>query len=72
MFAYRQYLKQWQGKYHQNILSGILMGLALLPVSIAFSFIVHVKPSIGLMSCGLMMCLISVFGKRVSMVSGPS
>ncbi|PTI92028.1 SulP family inorganic anion transporter [Staphylococcus warneri] len=72
MFTYRQYLKQWQGKYQQNILSGILMGLALLPVSIAFSFIVHVKPSIGLMSCGLMMCLISIFGKRVSMVSGPS
>ena len=24
------------------------------------------------MSCGLMMCLISLFGKRLAMVSGPS
>lgn len=72
MLVRTQYLKQWQGQYRQNILSGILMGLALLPVTIAFSFIVHVPPSIGLMSCGLMMCLMSILGKRIAMVSGPS
>ena len=48
------------------------MGLALLPVAIAFSFIVHISPTIGLMSCGLMMLFISFLGERISMVSGPS
>ena len=47
------------------------MGLALLPVAIAFSFIVHISPTIGLMS-GLMMLFISFLGERISMVSGPS
>ena len=66
------YIEEWKGHYGQNILAGILMALALLPVAIAFSFIVHIKPTLGLMSCGLMMCLISLFGKRLAMVSGPS
>ena len=56
------------GEISQNIMAGILMGLAL-PVAIAFSFIVHISPTIGLMSCGLMMLFISFLGERISMVS---
>ena len=63
---------KWLGEISQNIMAGILMGLALLPVAIAFSFIVHISPTIGLMSCGLMMLFISFLGERISMVSGPS
>ncbi|UDI77646.1 SulP family inorganic anion transporter [Staphylococcus taiwanensis] len=66
------YAQQWKGEFAQNILAGILMGLALLPVAIAFSFIVHISPTIGLMSCGLMMFFMSFLGERISMVSGPS
>lgn len=66
------YKQQWLGEISQNIMAGILMGLALLPVAIAFSFIVHISPTIGLMSCGLMMLFISFLGERISMVSGPS
>ena len=33
------YKQQWLGDISQNIMAGILMGLALLPVAIAFSFI---------------------------------
>lgn len=66
------YKNQWVGLYTQNILAGILMALALLPVTIAFSFIVHISPTKGMLSCGLMMILISLLGKRISMVSGPS
>lgn len=66
------YKQQWLGDISQNIMAGILMGLALLPVAIAFSFIVHISPTIGLMSCGLMMLFISFLGERISMVSGPS
>lgn len=66
------YKQQWLGDISQNIMAGILMSLALLPVAIAFSFIVHISPTIGLMSCGLMMLFISFLGERISMVSGPS
>lgn len=66
------YKQQWLGEISQNIMAGILMGLALLPVAIASSFIVHISPTIGLMSCGLMMLFISFLGERISMVSGPS
>lgn len=66
------YKQQWLGDISQNIMAGILMGLALLPVAIAFSFIVHISSTIGLMSCGLMMLFISFLGERISMVSGPS
>lgn len=68
----RLYLSQWQGHYRENILAGILLALTLLPVAIAFSLIVHINPTIGLMSCGLMMCITSFIGPRVAMVSGPS
>lgn len=66
------YLDEWQGQYSQNIFAGILLALALLPVAIAFSFIVHINPAIGLMTCGLMMFMMSFIGCRLSMVSGPS
>lgn len=68
----KKYIESWEGHYSQNILVGVLLALALLPVAIAFSFIVHINPSIGLMTCGLMMFLMSIFGKRLAMVSGPS
>ncbi|EHJ07369.1 SulP family inorganic anion transporter [Staphylococcus simiae] len=66
------YLDEWKGQYSQNVLAGILLALALLPVAIAFSFIVHINPAIGLMTCGLMMFMMSFIGHRLAMVSGPS
>lgn len=66
------YVKQWQGNISNNILSGILLALALLPGAIAFSLIAGVSPTIGLISTGLMMLVISVTGNRTLMVSAPS
>lgn len=57
-------LAKYNGRY--------LNGFSTTPVAIAFSFIVHISPTIGLMSCGLMMLFISFLGERISMVSGPS
>ncbi|PNZ26808.1 sulfate permease [Staphylococcus petrasii] len=71
-FKTHNYIQQWNQDISQNIMVGILMGLALLPTTIAFSFIVHVSPTIGIMSCGLMLFFISFLGVRLSMVSGPS
>nr|WP_210133871.1 SulP family inorganic anion transporter [Staphylococcus sp. GDY8P131P] len=54
------------------MLTGILLGLALLPGAIAFSFIAGVNPTIGMLSTGLMMLVISITGNRTLMVSAPS
>src|SRR5699024_198178 len=54
------------------MLTGILLGLALLPGAIAFSFIAGVNPTIGMLSTGLMMLVISITGNRRLMVSAPS
>ncbi|WP_217972480.1 SulP family inorganic anion transporter [Staphylococcus xylosus] len=66
------YIKQWQGNIIPNVLSGVLIAFALLPGAIAFSFIAGVSPTIGMLSTGLMMIVISFTGNRNLMVSAPS
>ncbi|MDG0843538.1 SulP family inorganic anion transporter [Staphylococcus equorum] len=66
------YIKQWSGDLSQNMLTGILLALALLPGAIAFSFIAGVSPTIGMLSTGLMMFVLSFTGNRTLMVSAPS
>lgn len=66
------YIDQWKGDIVQNMLTGILLALALLPGAIAFSFIAGVTPTIGMLSTGLMMLVLSLTGNRTLMVSAPS
>ncbi|WP_082587069.1 SulP family inorganic anion transporter [Staphylococcus sp. NAM3COL9] len=66
------YVKQWSGDLSQNMLTGMLLALALLPGAIAFSFIAGVSPTIGMLSTGLMMLVLSFTGNRTLMVSAPS
>ncbi|MDV3051955.1 SulP family inorganic anion transporter [Staphylococcus ureilyticus] len=66
------YIEQWKGNIVQNTLSGVLLALALLPGAIAFSFIAGVNPTIGMLSTGLMMLVLSLTGNRTLMVSAPS
>lgn len=66
------YVKQWSGDLSQNMLTGILLALALLPGAIAFSFIAGVSPTIGMLSTGLMMLVLSFTGNRTLMVLAPS
>ena len=66
------YVKQWSGDLSQNMLTGILLALALLPGAIAVSFIAGVSPTIGMLSTGLMMLVLSFTGNRTLMVSAPS
>ena len=66
------YIDQWKGHIVQNMLTGILLALALLPGAIAFSFIAGVNPTIGMLSTGLMMLVLSLTGNRTLMVSAPS
>lgn len=66
------YFNQWHGALVTNMLAGVLLALALLPGAIAFSFIAGVSPTIGMLSTGLMMLVISLTGNRTLMVSAPS
>lgn len=61
--------QEWFGNIRADILSGIVVALALIPESIAFSIIAGVDPSVGLYSAFAIPCVIAFFGGRPGMIS---
>ena len=61
--------QDWLGNIRADILSGVVVALALIPESIAFSIIAGVDPSVGLYSAFAIPCVISLFGGRPGMIS---
>ena len=63
-------------KYHlagsprKDILSGLTVALALVPEAIAFAFVAHVEPLVGLYAAVFVGFITSVFGGRSGMISG--
>ena len=53
-----------------DILSGITVALALVPEAIAFSFVAHVDPTVGLYAAFIMGLITAIFGGRPGMISG--
>ena len=53
-----------------DILSGITVALALVPEAIAFSFVAHVDPTIGLYAAFMMGLITAIVGGRPGMISG--
>ncbi|MGA0242294.1 MAG: SulP family inorganic anion transporter [Candidatus Marinamargulisbacteria bacterium] len=53
-----------------DILSGITVALALVPEAIAFSFVAHVDPIIGLYAAFMVGLITAIFGGRPGMISG--
>lgn len=53
-----------------DILSGLTVSLALIPEAIAFSFVAHVDPTIGLYAAFMMGLITAIFGGRPGMISG--
>ncbi len=53
-----------------DILSGITVALALVPEAIAFSFVAHVDPKVGLYAAFMMGIVTAIFGGRPGMISG--
>ena len=56
--------------YFQDTLSGLTVALALVPEAIAFSFVAHVDPRVGLYAAIIMGLITAVFGGRPGMISG--
>lgn len=61
--------KEWFSNVKGDILSGIVVALALIPEAIGFSIIAGVDPMIGLYASFCMAVIISFVGGRVGMIS---
>jgi sulfate permease, SulP family len=59
-----------RGNWKDDILSGLTVGLALVPEAIAFSFVIGVPPLVGLWAAVFMGFITSAFGGRPGMISG--
>ena len=59
-------------RYHYWVdpLSGLTVALALVPEAIAFSFVAHVDPRVGLYAAIIMGLITAIFGGRPGMISG--
>lgn len=60
---------EWFGNIRGDILSGLVVALALIPEVIAFSIIAGVDPKIGLYASFCIAVVISFFGGRPGMIS---
>lgn len=61
--------QQWFGNIKGDILSGIVVALALIPEAIAFSIIAGVDPMVGLYTSFAIAVTIAFFGGRPGMIS---
>ncbi|KGR79297.1 SulP family inorganic anion transporter [Ureibacillus manganicus] len=61
--------QQWFGNIRGDILSGIVVALALIPEAIAFSIIAGVDPMVGLYASFTIAVLIAFVGGRPGMIS---
>ena len=53
-----------------NVLSGLTVAFALIPEAIAFAFVAHVQPLVGLYAAFMVGLITSLFGGRPGMISG--
>jgi SulP family sulfate permease len=53
-----------------DILSGLVVSVALVPEAIAFSFIIDVSPIVGLYSAFILGLVTALFGGKPGMISG--
>jgi SulP family sulfate permease len=66
----KNFLMPFPGKWGLDLFSGLTVALALVPESIAFSFVAGVDPLVGLYSAFFLCLLTALFGGRPGMISG--
>lgn len=64
------YKQEWFGNIKGDVLSGIVVALALIPEAIAFSIIAGVDPMVGLYAAFCIAVTIAFVGGRPGMISG--
>lgn len=65
----QQYKREWFGNIPRDLVSGIVVALALIPEAIAFSIIAGVDPRVGLYSSFCIAVVIAFMGGRPGMIS---
>jgi len=60
----------WLGNVRGDVLSGVVVALALIPEAIAFSIIAGVDPKVGLYASFSIAVVVSFIGGRPAMISG--
>ncbi len=60
----------FQGNAKNDILSGLVVAVALVPEAIAFSFIAEVSPIVGLYAAFILGLVTAMFGGKPGMISG--
>ncbi len=69
MISFSEYRNQWFGNIRGDLLSGLVVALALIPEAIAFSIIAGVDPKVGLYASFSIAVLIAFVGGRPGMIS---
>jgi SulP family sulfate permease len=64
-----QLKREWFPNVRGDILSGAVVGLALIPEAIGFSIVAGVDPKVGLYASFFIAVLTGIFGGRISMIS---
>ncbi|MCA1243257.1 SulP family inorganic anion transporter [Stappia stellulata] len=69
MFSLLAYRDQWTGNVRRDLLSGLVVALALIPEAIAFSIIAGVDPKVGLYASFSIAVITAIVGGRPGMIS---
>jgi len=69
MFNPTQYRREWTQNIRGDLLSGLVVALALIPEAIAFSIIAGVDPKIGLYASFSIAVIVAITGGRPGMIS---
>lgn len=69
MLRLKEYRNQWFSNIRGDILSGIVVALALIPEAIGFSVIAGVDPKVGLYASFAIACVAAFTGGRPAMIS---
>ena len=69
MTPLRAYRREWLMNIRGDILSGVLVALALIPEAIGFSAIAGVDPKLGLFGSFAIACVSAIVGGRPGMIS---
>ncbi|WP_162275095.1 SulP family inorganic anion transporter, partial [Labrys sp. WJW] len=63
------YSREWFSNPRGDVLSGIVVALALIPEAIGFSVIAGVDPKVGLYASVVIACVIAFTGGRPALIS---
>ncbi|ULB11779.1 SulP family inorganic anion transporter [Cereibacter azotoformans] len=69
MISFSTYRQDWLGNVRADLLSGLVVALALIPEAIAFSIIAGVDPKVGLYASFSIAVITAIAGGRPGMIS---